>query len=103
MDVSPPAAPQSTSSPLENIDNLSTPETLVKTPAPVVASQLPDVDATPFLDLIQEEPPVRPAPCLTPAYLSGTPKTIQKLREEYQSRVGGRVMSLSDLLNSGGR
>ena len=38
----------------------------------------------------------------TPSYLTGTPRTLLKLREEYQSRTGGKLVSLTDLLNSGG-
>ena len=57
-------------------------EDAMSSPPPPTATEAPSIDA--------------------PSYLTGTPRTLLKLREEYQNRTRGKVVSLTDLLNSGG-
>ncbi|XP_064396891.1 inner centromere protein-like isoform X2 [Halichondria panicea] len=103
-----PALPQF---PAHHLSPATSTETLYQscvsnlTPSPSIANnttpQLPSRDTETDNDVtpIPAAPPVVSAP----SYLTGTPRTLLKLREEYQSRNGGKLVSLTELLNSGGR
>ncbi len=74
------------------------------TPSPTIANnitpQLPNRDIEPENDV---SPPSPAPPVISgPSYLTGTPRTILKLREDYQSRTGGNLISIAELRNSGG-
>ena len=102
-----PALPQF---PAHHLSPATSTETLYQscvsnsTPSPSIANnttpQLPSRDTETDNDVtpIPAAPPVVSAP----SYLTGTPRTLLKLREEYQSRNGGKLVSLTELLNSGG-